>query len=157
MTNDFDLAAYLYEHTNAEDIPNLDYNYGDCWFEEAQNYCESPIEKILYCFLLIDKPDDCLVLLQQELVTRGGNRRVDFLLALRASEKPYRRPMFVVECDGTDFHTKPSQIAQDKRRDREILLERGLPTVRITGKEIKDDPEGCRVYIHELFKRGKRG
>jgi very-short-patch-repair endonuclease len=154
-TDDFDLAGYLYEKLNDEDIPTLDKLYGEAWFEQL-DYCESPIENILYIFLLLDKPSDMGVLLQQEIRTSTGIRRVDFLIGLLTLRGDFR-PMFVVECDGTDFHTKPSQIAQDKRRDREILLEWGLPTVRFTGKEIKDDPETQRIYVHQLFKRGIKG
>jgi very-short-patch-repair endonuclease len=155
MTNDFDLAGYLYEKLNDEDIPTLDYEFGDAWFEQLE-YCESPIEQILLVFLLLSKPSDMGVSPQQEIKTTGGIRRVDFLIGLLTLRGDFR-PMFVVECDGTDFHTKPSQIAQDKRRDREILLEWGLPTIRITGKEIKDDPETQRIYVHQLFKKGRWG
>lgn len=153
MTNDFDLASYLYEHTNKEDIPKLDDVYGDGWFEQLE-YTESPIESILYVFLLIEKPRDMGILLQQEFKTRDRNRRVDFLIGLLTLRGDFR-PMFIVECDGTDYHTTTQQIANDKRRDRHLLLEWELPTVRFDGKTIKDDPEGCRIYVHRLFRKGK--
>lgn len=154
MTNDFDLAQYLYEKTNPEDLPNLDRLHGRVW-REGLAFTESPIEQILYVFLCIQKPEDMKIRLQQELKTKQGIRRVDFLIGLEGMRGDFR-PMFIIEADGELNHTKPQDITHDKRRDRELLLAWGLPTIRFTGQEIMSDPESRRIYVHSLFQRGKQ-
>lgn len=73
-----------------------------------------------------------------------GAYRVDMTVEVRtvdlgatAGECFYREsPVFVVECDGKDYHTTPEQVARDKARDRQILTDQGWPTLRFTGSEI---------------------
>lgn len=57
----------------------------------------------------------------------------------------------VVECDGHEFHERTKQQASyDRARDRTILKEAGLPTIRFTGSDIHRDREQCAKELIEL-------
>jgi very-short-patch-repair endonuclease len=59
----------------------------------------------------------------------------------------YRSFVFVVECDGHDFHDRTKQqAAYDRARDRE-LLRLGCPTLRFTGSEIVHAADRCANEI----------
>lgn len=61
--------------------------------------------------------------------------------------------VLVVECDGHDFHDRTkAQAAHDRRRDREILDEYGIVTVRFTGSEIYADAHRCAQYCLSVAK-----
>jgi very-short-patch-repair endonuclease len=69
--------------------------------------------------------------------------RVDFLAMVDAPTGT----MIVVECDGHQFHERTAaQAERDRRRDRN-LLERGVPTLRFTGREIARDASECADSI----------
>jgi len=64
--------------------------------------------------------------------------RLDFILMWNGT------PVLAVECDGHEWHEKTKeQAARDKSRDRYVLCEHGLPTLRFTGSEIYAAAEGC--------------
>lgn len=66
--------------------------------------------------------------------------RLDFVVRTPAA-------IFVVECDGHDFHDRTKQqAAYDRARDRELLLA-GIPTIRFTGSEIHHSAERCAAQV----------
>jgi very-short-patch-repair endonuclease len=95
--------------------------------------------------------------------TEGGYR-VDMLLRLgNVSRSVHDAGVFdaviAVECDGHDFHERTKQqAAYDRARDRELLIRRGLVTVRFTGSEIHRDANQCaRECLDALVSIGALG
>lgn len=71
--------------------------------------------------------------------------RVDLLIRLwQGSAKTGAQAVLAVECDGHNSHERTKQqAAYDRARDRELLIHRGLITVRFTGSEIHHAAERC--------------
>lgn len=63
--------------------------------------------------------------------------RVDF--EVRMSGAPGGLECAFVELDGAQWHSGIEKVAADKRRDRLILFETGIPVVRIPGSEVHKD------------------
>jgi very-short-patch-repair endonuclease len=101
-------------------------------------FTESPIE-ILFGMAMMDLIEDSWALLPQ-FKWRGF--RIDWCL-----ERP-DNPLIFIECDGSEFHTRPDQIAKDRLRDQQIRRA-GIKLFRFTGSEIYRNAEGCalRVYL----------
>lgn len=139
------------------------------------NYTDSPIERILAqsiasafadfekanvrlaaveprefasLFALPANSPACII--PQAQIDLGDTRyRVDFLLL--CGPKPISRRVFAVECDGHEWHEKTKeQVARDKLRDRRLLGDLGIPTVRFAGSEIVADPATCAEYLRSL-------
>ena len=55
----------------------------------------------------------------------------------------------VVELDGHDFHSSPSQREYDAKRDR-YLGKKGFRVVRFTGREINRDVDSCVLELIDL-------
>ena len=81
--------------------------------------------------------------------------RADFVLGRVAleviSNRLFRLPLVVVECDGHDFHEKTKdQASRDKRRDRKFTID-GFRVIRFTGSEIYRSPFNCAKEVDHLF------
>jgi len=105
-------------------------------------FTESPIETMLGVALLDVINKDWRLIPQLE----WRSYRIDWCL-----HRPGKIDIFI-ECDGKEFHTKPEQVARDRRRDAEIT-KAGIKLFRFTGSEIFRNARGCafRVY-HEALK-----
>ena len=111
----------------------------------ALDFCESPIEKIMYLYL------------EELFVNRGTiipqysfeeyNYRVDFYLKLDQDVN------IVVECDGHEYHEKTKdQARRDRKRDRKLQQISEVDFVfRFTGSEIYNNPEKCVNEIEDAF------
>ncbi len=124
----------------------------DCWrrFPEAlvqsveraaqayilEEKCESPIEVILGAEIAM-LGGESLELIPQ---FRLGRYRYDF--AIRRKDHP--KFVVLIECDGKAFHSKPEQIANDRRKDSEARRA-GMDLVRFTGSEIHKDVRNCAL------------
>ncbi len=73
--------------------------------------------------------------------------RVDFL---------YREHRLIVEVDGYDAHSDPRQFAEDRRRDREILIATGISTIRFTYDDCLDTPEVVATTVTAALARVPR-
>ena len=73
--------------------------------------------------------------------------RVDFL---------YREHNLIVEVDGYDAHSDPQQFAEDRRRDREILVATGISTIRFTWDDCLDTPEMVARTVRAALARTTR-
>ena len=62
------------------------------------------------------------------------------------------KKIFVIECDGADYHTMtPAQIERDAFRDKD-LQESGYTVIHFTGSEIYQNPYGCvRKVMKEIL------
>lgn len=100
---------------------------------------ESPIET-MFGMAFMDLIEDDWALLPQ---FKWRRYRIDW-----AIERPDGKPMIFVECDGSEFHTRPDQIAKDRVRDIHIRRA-GIKLFRFTGSEIYRNAAGCalRVYL----------
>lgn len=64
--------------------------------------------------------------------------------------------MLAVECDGLQYHAKPSNYISDRRRDN-LLLEHGIIPVRFSSVDIQEDINGCIDTIESLFRSFQLG
>lgn len=60
----------------------------------------------------------------------------------------------LIECDGRDFHSSPSQKAHDAKKD-EAALSYGFLTLRFTGLAIFRDADGCAQKIYDAVHGGQ--
>lgn len=118
---------------------------------------ESPIETQLYDALMQTRKIT-LVPDGEEITGSGiflytqyqvGKYRADFIIKAYgwADEPrvwpPKRDITLCVECDGAAFHT---DLEKDKQRDI-YFLDRGIRTIRFTGKEIYANKELCALQV----------
>lgn len=124
----------------------------------AKSKLGSPIEEILYAAMIAQSVHQihwCLSDIATDwkpsfdgvfgfLQAKVGRYRVDFLIVDARTPSGH---VYVVECDGYDFHERtPVQAKRDRRRDR-WMTARNVRVLRFTGSEIFGDPEGCAFEI----------
>jgi very-short-patch-repair endonuclease len=56
----------------------------------------------------------------------------------------------MVELDGRSYHDRSAAFESDKSRDRAALVV-GLHTVRLTWRQIRDEPDGIRADLEQLL------
>ena len=144
--------------------------------ERICSKCQSPIERILYRALYLEKPGGEFCFFggstpqdYDSLWRSGtdwgtdqsiggayvqvdfGNYRADFYMEAFELNTKKRWFTAVIECDGHDFHERTKdQVRRDKKRDRWFQT-RGIQTIRFAGSEIWKDPlkyaeEAWEVY-----------
>jgi very-short-patch-repair endonuclease len=137
--------------------------------EKAAQKCESPIEQCMlaamsFHFMLaawVRNGRHCRVHISDEPPT--GNRTTDWPLVTIVPQfqlDDFRVDfalfwldgrLFVVECDGHEFHERTAEQAErDRRRDR-MLQQRNIPIFRFTGREIYRDSIKCASEISEFW------
>ena len=133
-------------------------------FERGFSVCESPIEKLLLPWLLMQQyngfnhnpavllagetqkyvPYTVAVIPQLEI----GRYRADFALA--ASRKDGLIRFVVIECDGAEFHDGVENVVRDVNRDVTLLKSRRvLDVIRFSGKEIYRSARKCAAEAAE--------
>jgi len=55
-----------------------------------------------------------------------------------------------VELDGRAVHAREAAFESDKRRDRELLAE-GWRTMRVTWRQLRDEPDAVVADLRELL------
>jgi very-short-patch-repair endonuclease len=140
-------------------------------YRHMVNRCESPIERMLLAAMIYTFEYDCDWAKNNEFFMSNGDYvygefkhpfphaalfcqakigeyRADFVIdALFDFEG---RRVFVIECDGHDYHERTKQqAARDRQRDR-WMTERGLVVLRFTGSEIYADPLKCSEQIEGM-------
>ena len=113
-------------------------------------YCETPIEKFLLPWLVFadygpsiltapakihylkdnDAPPDCDIFICPQF--DFATYRLDFAIFYKRGNSTQ---VVCVECDGSEFHDR----SNDNKRDM-TLARYGVPTVRVTGREIHASP-----------------
>lgn len=127
--------------------------------EESLIGCESPIEQLLAIELedigiekMIDyNPyvDVITIEKQKEIIAKGNKYRVDFLIPVYYTNQ--EGIVFVIECDGHEFHQKTKkQVEQDNKRQRD-LQEEGYEVIRFSGTEIYHKPYQCAVTVKNII------
>ena len=128
----------------------------------AEEWCETPIEKRLLPWLVFADygdeflsipagvhsprnqdamPDDDILIVPQFAFAKY---RMDFAIIARRDSVTR---IVCVECDGQAYHAE----APDGRRDG-YLLAYGIPTVRVSGKEITANPGGALARVIEAVR-----
>jgi Uncharacterized protein conserved in bacteria len=101
---------------------------------------ESPIERVFfrcYHYLALGFPVSQRLPIRRQV--QIDSYRVDFVIEDASGNR-----LLAVECDGHDFHERTKeQAARDRSRDRNLLLNHGLPVMRFTGSELYADPFNC--------------
>lgn len=134
-------------------------------FEKAFPLCESPIEKLIMPWLVVQEYScfnysPCVLLPgeQSHYVPYTvavipqlpiGGYRADFALAASRGG-PVR--FLVVECDGAEYHNGPKLVRRDIDRDVRITAHgRVLDVIRLTGAEIFDNPAHAAKRVERYF------
>ena len=99
---------------------------------------ESPIET-MWGMAFMDLIEDDWSLIPQ---FKWRSYRIDWSI-----ERPNGKPLIFIECDGSEFHTRPDQIAKDRIRDIQIRRS-GIKLFRFTGSEIYRNAQGCAVRVY---------
>lgn len=121
--------------------------------------CESPIERLLaigMCSIgvsLIDNfiPDVVVggIHTQMPIVVNDITYRCDFYIPVLY--KNQTEHLFIIECDGHEFHEKTKRQAQkDKQRERN-LISAGYTVIRFTGSEIYNNPYKCAKEVIKII------
>lgn len=119
---------------------------------DAINYCDSPIEQILYVMLnrwiFENEVDNCEISPQYDIETKNKVYRADFLLSMFDYREEKGQIVeyvsdLVIECDGHAFHEKTKeQVKRRNQRDYDIKME-GYEIIHFSGSEIYNDPISC--------------
>lgn len=118
----------------------------------ALSECESPIEQLLYCALVMRQKSlgssmPLKVAPQHWLRDKDGQNRyrIDFMI-----EHETTGVKIAVECDGFAYHETREAAARDKARDR-FIQAAGVPVLRFTGSEIWAQPYTCAREITDAL------
>lgn len=119
--------------------------------QQLDQYCESPIEKMLgfelaEAFSDYQDWDSPPRLIAQQKVDRFSDPdrhyRLDFAV-IAEREWPYPTIRIAIECDGHNFHERTkAQARRDRQRDRDLQAS-GWIVLRFTGQEIYEDAAAC--------------
>lgn len=119
--------------------------------------CESPIERLLELgFKSIglsgfkDNYISSINIKKQKAIFCGKIKyRVDFLIEVLLKNKAFK--LFVVECDGHEFHEKTKeQVVYDNERTRALQIE-GYEVIRFSGTEIWNRPHKCAMQVLRII------
>ena len=127
--------------------------------EESLIDCESPIEQLLAIELEelgLERMckfnpfiDVIAIEKQQEIQGNSKKYRVDFLIPVFYKNQGGK--MFVIECDGYEFHQKTKkQVEEDNKRHRE-LQRLGYEIIRFSGTEIYHKPHDCALEVKNII------
>lgn len=127
--------------------------------EQSLIDCESPIEQLLALELQDIGLENMLsfnpfvdvigIEKQQEIQGKSKKYRVDFLIPVFYTNQGGK--MFVVECDGYEFHQKTKkQVEEDNKRHRE-LQSMGYEIIRFSGTEIYHAPRRCALEVKNII------
>ena len=109
-------------------------------------YCESPIEQILWLTLnlyVLDFNKNYTFSEQEEIEVNGKIYRADFLYE-EDSENPFK---LIIECDGHDFHEKTKeQVEKRNNRDMDLKMS-GFDVIHFSGSQIFNKPYSCAKEI----------
>lgn len=119
--------------------------------------CESPIERLLELgFKSIGLNDfkytgiENISIKKQKAIFCGNLKyRVDFLIEVFLEHNRFK--MFVVECDGHEFHERTKeQVVYDNERTRTLQIE-GYEVIRFSGTEIWNRPHKCAMEVLRII------
>jgi very-short-patch-repair endonuclease len=91
------------------------------------------------------------------LIDRGGLRKPEANVALRGHEVDFlwRSEAVVVEVDGFAYHASRRSFESDRRRDAELAAA-GVQVVRVTWRQIVDEPHVTLVLVAQALARPAR-
>lgn len=133
--------------------------------ERGWTRCESPIEKMLLPWLLVQEysqfynwrqvlfpgegaklGDKCIAIVPQLPI---GKYRADFAIA---GKRGKWRKFVIVECDGAEHHGGVDNVERDVGRDVVLMAHNDiLDVVRVTGSEIVRSAKTCAEQIAKHF------
>lgn len=125
--------------------------------------CESPIEQLLYIEIASmtenlgkSNPYVDIVAVDTQVEVECGDKRfrVDFFIPVYYINPKTDRAeytIYVVECDGHDFHEKTKeQVAKSNEKTRK-LQEYGYQVLRYSGSEIYHSPYKCASNLFRII------
>lgn len=122
------------------------------------NFCDSPIEKMLYLCLMDEQlrfsaqiGGNLKVMPQMTITLEGRSYKPDFTLIL---EKPNGETLkAIIECDGHEFHEKTKEQARHDRQRERLFVKHGYTVLRYTGREVYEDAFKCAEEIFNTLKK----
>jgi hypothetical protein len=121
------------------------------------DYCQSPIEELLVIGLFGTD-----AVLGHDFLVHTGARRgpylPDILLSTYVKLGPHIEELeLAIEVDGREWHDRSfDQVQRDRLRDRQMLRDHGISTLRFTGREIYRDPFAAAEEAVITFERHER-
>lgn len=151
------IQEYLVESVKMNLIPLI--SDSEMVLEESLINCESPIEQLLSMALenlnikntYIFNPfiDVVEIEKQTEIKCNGKKYRVDFYIPV--IYKNQEEKVFIIECDGYEFHQKTKQqVERDNARTRD-LQKAGYEIIRFSGTEIWHRPYKCAKEVLNII------
>lgn len=120
---------------------------------------ESPIEEIMYEALKPVAKRLGYRIQREYPIYDEGRMELRYSLDMVFIEDGSGRLLLDVETDGLTFHSGHQQMANDRSRDRWLLI-RGVPTMRFTSREVFNDLDDCVVQVESalesLYSKGNR-
>lgn len=127
--------------------------------EQSLIDCESPIEQLLALeleYLKLESihaynpfVDVIGIEKQEEIKTKNKKYRVDFMIPVLYKNQGGK--IFVIECDGHEFHQKTKkQVEKDNERQRD-LQKAGYEVIRFSGTEIYHRAYQCAIEIKNII------
>ena len=117
-------------------------------------YCESPIEQILWLTLNLYalKFNKKYVFEEQaEIEANGKSYRIDFLYQEDYEEDIEHPFRLAIECDGHDYHEKTKeQVIKRNKRDMDLKMA-GYDVLHYSGSQIFKKPMGCVIDIFDYI------
>lgn len=117
--------------------------------------CESPIEMLMSLALedLYEREELGImgIFKQEEIVCGETKYRADFLIPV-SNPKTNKEMLFVVECDGHEFHQKTkAQVERDNIRNRN-MTSNGYIVIRFSGSEVFKNSYKCAREVIDTIK-----
>ena len=125
------------------------------------DYCESPIEQILWIalnFCTLNTGKHYVFAEQVEVEANGKEYRLDFLYEEYYMDIIDNPLHLAIECDGHDFHEKTKeQVEKRNKRDMDLKLA-GYDILHYSGSQIFKNPIKCAMEILDYIdkKIGKK-
>lgn len=157
IEKDTSIQDYLVEHVKWNLIPLI--SDTEMALEESLIDCESPIEQLLSLALedlnikSIYKFNPFIDIVeiekQKEIDCNNKKYRVDFCIPV--IYKNQEEKVFIIECDGHEFHQKTKQqVERDNARTRD-LQKAGYEMIRFSGTEIWHRPYKCANEVLNII------
>lgn len=134
----FDLMKHLLPHKREREL-------------EQFRRCRSPMEErfLVFAWTEINYGSFADIAVNHRI----GKYTADFVIWVPQNVMEYEKCQgvnLIVEIDGREFHTAETQVAHDKKRDRELQCQ-GWNVMRFTGSEVWSKPDLCVAQVMDFL------
>lgn len=136
-------------------VPNTEKNF-DTFLNSSTQYLDkdshtqessdSPIEDIMFDALKQVAKKHQLRIQREYPVYDEGRLEIRYSLDILFLDEGTNMPVLDIETDGLTYHSGYQNMANDRARDRWLLI-RGIPTMRFTSREVFNDLNNCVIQV----------